>query len=79
MIKGVSGEIDFGISGNGLNAKLKAASPGTFFVLAGAAIIIWGLTVEKPIAIGSAVQQNPVAEQARANNDNVRLIDEPIP
>jgi len=51
MIRGVSGEIDFGFSGSGFETKLKSASPGAFFILMGAAIIIWGLTVEKPFAI----------------------------
>ena len=51
MIKGVTGEVDFGFSGSGFQTKLKSASPGAFFMLMGAAIIIWGLTVEKPFAI----------------------------
>jgi hypothetical protein len=51
MIKGVTGQIDFGFSGSGFKAKLKAASPGALFVLMGAAIIIWGLTVQKPMEI----------------------------
>jgi hypothetical protein len=51
LIKGVSGQIDFGFSGSGLRAKLKAASPGALFVLMGAAIILWGLTVQKPMEI----------------------------
>src|SRR5262245_15702436 len=51
LIKGVTGQIDFGFSGSGLRAKLKAASPGALFVLMGAAIIIWGLTVQKPMEI----------------------------
>ena len=51
LIKGVTGQIDFGFSGSGFKAKLKAASPGALFVLMGAAIIIWGLTVQKPMEI----------------------------
>ncbi len=51
LIKGVSGQLDFGFSGSGFKAKLKAASPGALFVLMGAAIIIWGLTVQKPMEI----------------------------
>lgn len=60
LIKGVSGDIDFGFSGGGVETKLKSASPGAFFVLAGAAIIMWGLFVEKPITLTmgpSATQQ----------------------
>ncbi len=51
LIKGVTGQIDFGFSGSGFKAKLKSASPGALFVLMGAAIIIWGLTVQKPMEI----------------------------
>jgi hypothetical protein len=51
MIKGITGQIDFGFSGGGVKAKLKSGSPGAFFVLAGAAIIIWGLLVQKPMDI----------------------------
>lgn len=51
LIKGVTGEIDFGFSGSGFKTKLKAASPGALFILMGAAIILWGLAVEKPMAI----------------------------
>lgn len=51
LIKGVTGAIDFGFSGGGVETKLKSASPGAFFVLAGAAIIMWGLFVEKPITL----------------------------
>ncbi len=53
LIKGVTGQIDFGITGSGFNAKLKAASPGALFVLMGASIIIWGLTVQKPMSISA--------------------------
>ena len=59
MIKGVTGEIDFGFSGGGVQAKLKSATPGALFVLAGAAIIIWGLTVSKPFNF-QAVQKPAV-------------------
>lgn len=61
MIKGVKGDIDFGFSGSGVKAKLKSGSPGAFFVLAGAAIIIWGLLVEKPMSIKYA----PAADQPK--------------
>jgi hypothetical protein len=61
MIKGVKGDIDFGFSGSGVRAKLKSGSPGAFFVLAGAAIIIWGLLVEKPMSI----KYTPVADQQK--------------
>lgn len=66
LIKGVSGQIDFGFSGSGIKAKLKSASPGALFVLMGSAIIIWGLAVEKPMKIKiplaakqEAAQQKP--------------------
>jgi len=59
MIKGITGQIDFGFSGGGVKAKLKSGSPGAFFVLAGAAIIIWGLLVQKPMDI----KYTPPAEQ----------------
>lgn len=48
LIRGITGSLDFGITGSGVKAKLKSASPGAAFVLAGAAIIIWALAVEKP-------------------------------
>lgn len=48
LVKGISGQIDFGFQGGTVSAKLKSASPGSFFVLLGAAIIAWGLFVEKP-------------------------------
>lgn len=66
LIKGVSGEVDFGFSGSGIDAKLKAASPGTFFVLAGAAIIMWGLFVDKPLNIGAT----PVTQQQQTTQDD---------
>ncbi|HEC15605.1 MAG TPA: hypothetical protein ENI99_03390 [Sedimenticola sp.] len=40
LIKGITGEIDFGFKGSGIETKLKAGSPGAFFILAGAAIIM---------------------------------------
>ena len=52
VIRGVTGEVDFGFSGSGVNAKLKSASPGAFFILAGAAIMAWALFVEKPFEFG---------------------------
>lgn len=66
LIKGVSGEIDFGFSGSGFKTKLKAASPGALFVLMGSAIIMWSMFVEKPLKIDYKpanetvqTQQNP--------------------
>jgi hypothetical protein len=59
MIKGIKGDIDFGFSGSGITTKLKSGSPGAFFVLAGAAIIIWGLIVQKPMDI----KYSPPTEQ----------------
>ncbi|MBU1341649.1 MAG: hypothetical protein KKE44_23695 [Proteobacteria bacterium] len=60
LIKGISGEIDFGFSGSGIKTKLKAGSPGALFVLMGAAIILWGLTVQKPMEI-KMLPASPVA------------------
>lgn len=51
LIRGVTGEIDFGFSGSGFKTKLKAASPGALFVLMGAAIIFWGLAMQKPFEV----------------------------
>jgi len=72
LIRGVTGAIDFGFSGEGLNLKLKAASPGALFVVAGAAIIVWGLAVQKPMKIRfrpattESHQQAPVVGEAPA-------------
>ena len=60
LIKGVSGDIDFGFSGGGVETKLKSASPGAFFVLAGAAVIMWGLLVEKPISLSLGSAESPL-------------------
>jgi hypothetical protein len=51
LVKGITGEFDFGFSGSGFSTKLKSASPGLFFVLMGSAIIIWSMVVEKPLKI----------------------------
>lgn len=51
MVRGITGEFDFGFSGSGFSTKLKSASPGLFFVLMGSAIIIWSMVVEKPLKI----------------------------
>ena len=66
LIKGVSGEIDFGFSGSGVSAKLKSASPGALFVLLGSAIIIWGLVVQKPMDI----RVTPPAETGVGSTEN---------
>lgn len=68
MIKGVTGEFDFGFSGSGVQTKLKSASPGVFFILMGAAIIIWGLTVEKPFTV--EVPQSPQEQQQQMKQDD---------
>jgi hypothetical protein len=76
LIKGVSGDIDFGFTGGGVETKLKSASPGAFFVLAGSAIIMWGLFVEKPISLSlgpstaNEVQQstNDMDKDDKTNN-----------
>ena len=74
LVRGVTGDIDFGIEGKGLKTKLKAGSPGAFFVLAGAAIILWGLFVSKPLNI-SVKPVAPTAASApletQAENERV--------
>jgi len=76
LIKGVSGDIDFGFTGGGVETKLKSASPGAFFVLAGSAIIMWGLFVEKPISlsispsVGYEVQQPANDNKSNVNENN---------
>ncbi len=57
LVKGITGEFDFGFSGSGIKTKLKSASPGTFFVLMGTAIIIWSMVAEKPLKINTQPQQ----------------------
>lgn len=57
MIRGVTGEVDFGFSGSGFETKLKSATPGAFFILMGSAIILWGITVEKPFTIEVPAQE----------------------
>ena len=65
FVKGITGEFDFGFSGRGVSAKLKSAAPGTFFVLAGAAIILWGLFVSKPYDFSfTEKMQQHLSEQA---------------
>lgn len=74
LIKGVSGDIDFGFSGAGIDTKLKSASPGAFFVLAGAAIIMWGLFVDKPISLSlnpADSKSTPTKQEASAQKDTV--------
>lgn len=67
LVKGVSGELDFGFSGSGFSTKLKSASPGAFFVLIGGAIILWGLTVKKPyISEYSRDSRTPAVQQQLA-------------
>ena len=66
MIKGVSGQINFGFSGSGVSAKLKSATPGALFVLLGSAIIIWGLVVQKPMDI----RVTPSAETGAISTKN---------
>ncbi len=76
MIKGVTGEFDFGFSGSGVETKLKSASPGVFFILMGSAIIIWGLTVEKPFTVevpqAQQEQQQPLNQDGRAGGEPIR-------
>jgi hypothetical protein len=74
LIKGVTGDIDFGLEGKGLKTKLKAGSPGAFFVLAGAAIILWGLFVSKPLNISVkpvSTSHSSVTTQSRQDNEPI--------
>ncbi len=57
LVRGVTGELDFGFTGGAVETKLKSASPGAAFVLAGAAIIIWALAVEKPFEMTTGPTQ----------------------
>lgn len=68
LIRGVTGDLDFGFTGSGVQAKLKSASPGAAFVLAGAAIIVWALAVEKPfdLQIGPPPAESGASPAARA-------------
>ena len=59
LVRGITGELDFGFSGSGVEAKLKSASPGAAFVLAGAAIIIWALALA-PMGMVSALRETSV-------------------
>ena len=75
LIKGVTGDIDFGFEGKGIATKLKAGSPGAFFVLAGAAIIMWALFVEKPFEYTK--ETIPVAIEEKENTESgVKRLDE---
>jgi hypothetical protein len=51
LVRGITGDLDFGFKGSGVETKLKSASPGAAFVLAGAAIIVWALAVQKPFSL----------------------------
>lgn len=78
MIKGVSGAIDFGFSGSGFKTKLKSASPGAFFVLMGAAIILWGLTVKKPMEIGPFnTPQKTIIQTSQRESDTLHRTEVP--
>ncbi len=72
LVRGISGEIDFGFSGKGFSTKLKSASPGGFFVLMGSAIIIWSITVQKPFTMNtkstSAASENFQQDSDQADN-----------
>ena len=76
LIKGVSGEIDFGFSGGGVETKLKSASPGAIFVLAGAAVIMWGLFVEKPLTLSLGAGELPLGSFESTPSQNAIKPDE---
>lgn len=73
LIKGVTGDIDFGFEGKGIATKLKAGSPGAFFVLAGAAIIIWALFVDKPFEYGRVKESTKIEQKAVDKSEIKRL------
>jgi hypothetical protein len=76
LVRGITGELDFGFTGSGVEAKLKSASPGAAFVLAGAAIIIWALVVDKPFNMTVGPQQAVAnVEQAEQLIDGPSLPD----
>lgn len=63
LLKGIKGEFDFGGKvTDKMEIKLLSASPGLFFVLFGSAIIVWALTVEKPIKYGVEVPSGPAPQ-----------------
>lgn len=73
LIKGVTGDIDFGFKGSGFTTKLKAGSPGAFFVLAGAAIIMWALFVEKRFEYGIERDSTKIEQTAGPKSEIKRL------
>ena len=75
LIKGITGDIDFGFEGKGLTTKLKAGSPGAFFVLAGAAVIMWALFVEKPFEYGR-VKETTGVEQREVEKSKIKRLPE---
>lgn len=62
LIRGITGDLDFGFTGSGVQTKLKSASPGAAFVLAGAVIIVWALAVEKPFDLQIGLPQAELPE-----------------
>lgn len=78
LIKGISGEIDFGFSGSGFTTKLKSGSPGALFVVMGAAIIIWGLMVQKPMEI-KVIPSSPAVLEQETQQQSVPLHRTPVP
>lgn len=77
LIKGISGEFDFGFEGSGFSTKLKSASPGTFFVLMGAAIIIWSMVAEKPLRINTTPET--IQEITQSDSSTVDELKDDIP
>ncbi len=77
LVKGITGEFDFGFSGSGIKTKLKSASPGTFFVLMGTAIIIWSMVAEKPLKINTKPEQT--IEQTIPDTGDTEELKEEIP
>jgi hypothetical protein len=73
LIRGVTGDIDFGFEGKGIATKLKAGSPGAFFVLAGAAIIMWALFVEKPFEYGRVKETTGIEQEEGEKSEINRL------
>ncbi|WP_340111870.1 hypothetical protein [Maribellus mangrovi] len=77
LVKGITGEFDFGFEGSGISTKLKSASPGTFFVLMGTAIIIWSMVAEKPLRINTTPAT--VQEITQTDTTTVEEVKDDIP
>ena len=75
LVKGITGEFNFGFTGSGFSAKLKSASPGALFVLMGTAIIIWSMAVEKPLKVEASPAETKESKTLVPNSEQK----DPIP